>query len=73
MKNKKLPKGVMGGVYMIVNDLDVDENSRYDILVNLENNYSLVFRDDMSDVVPTIVIDYCEGFEFVEKLKGLRK
>ena len=73
MKNKKLPKGVMGGVYMIVNDLDVDENSRYDILVNLENNYSLVFRDDMSDVVPTIVIDYCEVIEFVEKLKGLRK
>jgi len=71
--NKKLPKGVMGGVYMIVNDLDVDENSRYDILINLENNYSLVFRDDMSDVEPTTVIDYCEGFEFVEKLKGLRK
>ncbi len=71
--NKKLPKDAMNGVYMLVNDLPVDENSRYDILVNLENNYSLVFLDDMSaDAEPTTIIDYCEGWEFVEKLKRLR-
>lgn len=71
--NKKLSSVIMDGVYMQVNDLPTDENSRYDIKVDEQNNYSLVFWNSMSDEEPTTVIKYCEGFEFVEQLKRLRK
>lgn len=64
----------MNAVYFLVAELKTKGNSRYDIELDLENRYSLIFHKDLSnEKLNEIIIQPCEGFNFAQKLNKLRK
>ena len=72
IKLKRLPKDVMNAVYFLVAELKTKGNSRYDIELDLENRYSLIFHKDLSnEKLDEVIIQPCEGFNFAQKLNKL--
>jgi len=72
-KNKKMDKDRMDGIFIICSMLHVEEDFRYDVLANMDYEYSLVLNDCSGDDNDKTVIDYCTPDDFCERLLKLRR